>query len=67
MEVPLVRPTDTNGETESAVGLIAQGFFSKEGLAPDQNLVAQTFGPSARCNDQSGQGIPSAGIIGAPS
>ena len=27
---------DTNGGTEGAVGLNAQGFLSKEGLAPDQ-------------------------------
>lgn len=36
MEIPLERPTNTTGGTEGAVGLIAQGFFPREGLAPHQ-------------------------------
>ncbi len=43
MEVPLEMPTDTNGETEGSVGLYAQGFFSKEGLAPDQAWSLQSL------------------------
>ena len=36
MEVPFQRPTDTNGETEGAISLIARGFLSKADLATDQ-------------------------------
>ena len=36
MEVPFQSPTDTNGETEGAISLIARGFLSKADLATDQ-------------------------------
>lgn len=67
MEAPLQRPTDTNGETEGAISLIARGFFSKACLVTDQAWSPRSLAlvVNAVATKTHGQGIPLAGALAA--